>query len=162
MSVWEDEVAIRGLVELFLSAIDSKDFEKLRPHVSDDFEIVAFADPDGTGGNAHRGIDAPSAAVAGIAASCHAAANSVVVVDGDTASSDTFAVAFVEVGEAHYGRILIRGIRYRDEFVRLADGWRMKRRVHSALWQFDAAAMTPAMPTPTEQVWKDPSSPSRS
>jgi uncharacterized protein (TIGR02246 family) len=54
--------------------------------------------------------------------------------DDDTAAAVSHAIATVVKGQ----RVMVRGLRYDDEFS-LQDGeWRISRRVHMPLWQYDA------------------------
>jgi len=69
-----------------------------------------------------------------------------VVTDRDTASGDTFAIAYLLDGGIDKGRFMVRGLQYLDSFVRTADGWRIKTRRHITRWQFDALAVPPMRP----------------
>ena len=153
-----DELAIRRLVDRYFSAIDSRDADRLRECFSEDPVFVGLARPDGSGGHPHVGVNAVVAVLDGalaFAASCHVTGNVVVEVDGDTATADTFAVAFVVLpadgAAAGPGRVTVRGLRYRDALVRTARGWRIRRRTHCPLWQYDAAAAPLSLPGTTER-----------
>jgi hypothetical protein len=41
---------------------------------------------------------------------------------------------------------LVRGIRYIDDLVRTDGGWRIARREHRTLWQYDATRVEPHVP----------------
>jgi uncharacterized protein (TIGR02246 family) len=64
----------------------------------------------------------------------HQMSNILVTVNGDTATSKTFAVAFVPQDRT----ICVRGIRYDDRFVRRSGEWKIRERQHRALWQYVA------------------------
>jgi hypothetical protein len=76
-----------------------------------------------------------------------------IVVDGDTATADTQAVAFLAMAAGDGERILVQGLRYVDELVRTAAGWRIARRTgldvddrpHDEPWEFSVEA-TPVTP----------------
>lgn len=148
-----DEIEIRGLMDRYFAAVDGRDPELLRACFTEDAEFVALAGPDGNGGRPHRGIDAVVATLEGTrsyAASCHVTGNIVIEIDGDSAIADTFGVAFVvPSGLPEPGQVITRGLRYRDDLVRRADGWRILRRVHSPLWQSNAVSSPLGLPATT-------------
>lgn len=74
---------------------------------------------------------------------CHTLANQTVTVTGDTATAVSFVVAHL-IPET--GPILVRGLRYNDELVREGSGWRIARREHHTLWQYDAESVVPHLP----------------
>jgi hypothetical protein len=74
----------------------------------------------------------------------HVGANTHVVVTGDTANTVTHAVATLWKDD----RLVVRGLRYTDELVRVGAGWRIRRREYQPLWQFAAEPTTPRMPAP--------------
>jgi len=43
-------------------------------------------------------------------------------------------------------KIIVRGLRYRDQVVRLKEGWRISALEHGPLWQFEALATAPSIP----------------
>jgi hypothetical protein len=68
--------------------------------------------------------------------STHQMSNIIVSLDGDHAHAESSATAFL-VGPKHgQPMMVIRGLTYSDDFIRLADGWRISNRVHRAIWQF--------------------------
>jgi SnoaL-like protein len=77
---------------------------------------------------------------------CHTLANQTVTVTGDTAKATSFVVAHLipEVGP-----ILVRGLQYHDQLVRDGSGWRIARREHHTLWQYDAEPVVPHLPAET-------------
>ncbi|MEU9746617.1 nuclear transport factor 2 family protein [Streptomyces niveus] len=147
-----DETEIRRLIDVYFHAVDARDHERMRSIYTHDAEFTGLARPDGTGGHTHSGIDAVVALLDGtksFAASCHSGSNTVIDVDGDTATADTFAVAFVlPKGE---GSVRVRGLRYRDRLVRVeGGGWLIRGRVHCPLWQYDTPATALALPGAAE------------
>src|SRR5262245_20903255 len=75
-------------------------------------------------------------------ASTPVVSNLTIELDGDSARCGSTVLA-VHAG-LRGGRecVLVRGTRNDDDVVRTSDGWRIRRRVHSTLWQFEVA--TPA------------------
>jgi ketosteroid isomerase-like protein len=63
--------------------------------------------------------------------------NVVVEVSGDTAHCESMCLA-IHVGyRSGQGYILVRGTRNVDDLVRTPEGWRIRRRVHPAIWKFE-------------------------
>lgn len=79
----------------------------------------------------------------GFAHTCHSVASQTVTVTGDTATANSFVVAHLILEE---GPILVRGLRYRDRLVRDGSGWRIARREHHALWQYNSESVVPQVP----------------
>ncbi len=76
-------------------------------------------------------------------ASHHAAGSHLIRVDGDTASVETFATAHVV---ATNDLVRVRGLRYVDALVRVGGRWRIHRRTHIPIWQYDVQAVPPHLP----------------
>ncbi len=68
-------------------------------------------------------------------ATMHFIGNQLVEVQGDTASSETYAVAYHRLAEEGIAKLFTVGVRYLDELVRGGDGWRIRRRVVKREWQ---------------------------
>jgi hypothetical protein len=76
-------------------------------------------------------------------ATIHGLSNTIIVVTGESATADSFAVAHVIVnGQAH-----VRGLRYRDALTKTATGWRIETRSHEPLWQYDVQTVPPHVPS---------------
>jgi len=67
----------------------------------------------------------------------HVRASQEIVIDGDIAAADTFAIAYLVEPEAVGGTVHVRGLRYTDRLERGADGWEIVSRHHSTKWQYD-------------------------
>ncbi len=91
------------------------------------FEQALGTGPDGIGGP-----------------STHLMTNVTVDLDGDSARADTKAVAYLTNEDA--GTVVVRGLRYSDECVRDESGWRLRRRLHRAEWQYQVPAMEISTP----------------
>jgi ketosteroid isomerase-like protein len=57
-----------------------------------------------------------------------------ITLDGDRASSTSSGLACHAGTRDDEGLVTVRGVYYRDEFVRTADGWRISNRYHGAHW----------------------------
>lgn len=72
----------------------------------------------------------------------HAPSNQVVTVTGDAATADTLVTCHLVGAD---GRVQVRGLRYLNDLVRTADGWRISHRQHFVLWQYEARRVEPTM-----------------
>ena len=140
-----ERLAIRDVVERYFVGIDRRDRPLVLSCFTDDAiyefalegrvargraeleQIFGRADPERSGHTSH-GI-----------------CNTAISVSGAEATADTMALAHLVEGLAGPGRVMIRGLRYRDKLIRQADGWRIVHRIHHSLWQYDAEAVSPDM-----------------
>jgi len=67
----------------------------------------------------------------------HVRASQEIVIDGNVAAADTFAIAYLVEPEAAGGTVHVRGLRYADRLERGEDGWKIVSRHHSTKWQYD-------------------------
>jgi len=74
----------------------------------------------------------------------HVLGQSIITLDGDRAEAESNAVAYL-VMAGMPRRVLVRGLRYLDRFVRTPAGWRIADRRHNLDWMFEAPA-TVAVP----------------
>ncbi len=143
----QDELAIHRLLETYLFAVDTKDKTVFRTLFTDDATLTVMARPDGTAGIVKSGIEAVVANLDGAAAwgySTHVTANALIRVTGrHTATGDSHATAQLGYPATATApeTVVVRGIRYRDEYVKSAGAWRIRGRVFSPLWQYNAAAI---------------------
>jgi hypothetical protein len=74
--------------------------------------------------------------------------NVLIEVDGDTAHCESMCLA-VHVGlRDGEGRVMVRGTRNVDDLVRTPSGWRIRRRVHPAVWAFEVPGTPLLQPDP--------------
>ncbi|MFJ7270709.1 nuclear transport factor 2 family protein [Streptomyces sp. NPDC099050] len=148
----EDELAIHRLLETYLFAVDTKDKTVFRTLFTDDATLTVMAHPDGTAGIVKSGIEAVVANLDGAAAwgySTHVTANAHVRVTGRyTATGDSHATAQLVYPATATApeTVVVRGIRYRDEYVKSAGVWKIRKRVFSPLWQYNGTAVQIAYP----------------
>jgi hypothetical protein len=60
-------------------------------------------------------------------------------VDGASAHVDTMATAVLLDSRRDEPRLIVRGVGYDDWLVSGSDGWRVGRRAHRSLWQYESA-----------------------
>lgn len=143
----EDELALRRLLETYLFAVDTKDKTVFRTLFTDDATLTVMAHPDGTAGIVKSGIEAVVANLDGAAAwgySTHVTANAHIRVTGRyTATGDSHATAQLVYPATATApeTVVVRGIRYRDEYVKSAGVWKIRKRVFSPLWQYNGTAV---------------------
>ena len=135
-----DRDAILDLVARYAHTVDERDVEG----------IVACFTSDGrmdfeggqTSGAGHDGLRAAfttafaQPALARPAVSTHLMANTLVAIDGDTATAETHGVAYL--ASPATGTVRTRGLRYSDVLRRDGDGWRIAHRVHRSIWETEA------------------------
>lgn len=144
LSAFVDKARVREVLENYFHGLDARDEDRLAACFTDD----AIA-------THHYGSETEftlngSAAIARyfyelmskFTASSHSATSSVITVSGDTATADTFATVHVVSGD----RVRIRGIKYVDALTRVRGHWRISKRTHTQLWQYEAAAVKPFLP----------------
>lgn len=136
----DDRWGILDTVTRYFTAIDRRDFALLRDVFTPDVDAVY------EGVQVAGGIDALLAFVTGtseirlpvdvvdLQLSMHLIGNHVAVVEGDTARAESYALAHLVDRPADGPRLRTRGLRYQDELVRTADGWRIRRREHLCDW----------------------------
>ena len=127
--------AVQELLDRYFFAIDSCNPDLIGTCFADDARYTSDAgllDMEGR------------AAIAGrlgrggrFAHTAHVRASQEIVIDGDGAAADTFAIAYLVEPETDGGTVHVRGLRYTDRLQRGADGWKIVNRHHSTKWQFD-------------------------
>jgi hypothetical protein len=141
-----DETAIRALINRYFFGLDRRD----------PVALASIYTPDGVerGDGTRVEIDAHVAGllrVGRFSYSHHFIGSLSIDISGDAATGDTYAVAFLAVDAANDevgdGRMVVRGLQYLDNYVRLPDGWRIARRDGPIpLWQYEIASVPPALP----------------
>jgi hypothetical protein len=135
---WVDEQQVRDACMAYLAGVDRRDIQVYLRAFTADATVSLF---DGA-------MTVPVAQLVkdggldkgGFEHTSHTPASQVIAVDGDTATADTLVTAVLVSAD---GPVTVRGLRYRDDLVRTADGWRISLRRHSVLWQYDAERVAP-------------------
>ncbi|MET0370513.1 MAG: nuclear transport factor 2 family protein [Sphingobium sp.] len=135
-----DRAEIEALIKLYFTAVDRKRIDRWD-------EVFA---PDGRlwmGGQLVRGegisgmalpLDAIQVPGTPVGAT-HALHQSAIDLEGDTAKGETYAVSYLVLADPQ--RVLVRGLRYLDRFVRLPIGWRLQERWHNLDWMYECPAI---------------------
>jgi ketosteroid isomerase-like protein len=136
-------------ISRYLYALDAPDMDALTTCFTEDIEVIYHA------GAAQERRDRGRTQVVGRFAAnvrnystrTHALANFHVTVADGVARSVSHVVATVVRNQ----RVMVRGIRYSDELVEEDGGWRIRRREHRPLWQYEALRTRLEVPsTPVE------------
>lgn len=142
-----DLAAVREVVERYFAAVDGNDWDLLASCFTANSEVhlnhgtadeVVLRGPQAVVREYRRLLDERVPRM-------HAAAHVRIAMLGDSATGDTWALAHLGVPPPEAGRMLVRGLRYGDEFVREAGVWKLSRRRHHALWQYEVAIGPPAL-----------------
>jgi hypothetical protein len=144
MSRSEDLAAIRGVVENYFYALDSRRLDLLSASFAADATMTHHGRRVELGhGDQLAGT---FAAICELGPTSHLRTAQHIDLGGHTAHSHTLAQAVVcdKTGPVH-----VRGLSYHDDMVRTPDGWRIRHRVHEAIWQYDATGVPPHLAGPT-------------
>jgi len=139
-----DEQAIRALSERYFNALDRRDFDALRDCFTAETTAVYLG-----GEWRMQGRDAvleKLEAILSFESTIHAPTTMSVWFDGDRVTGEVFAIAYIAFKGDGVPRMMIRGLRYRDRYVQAEDGWRIAHREQDPLWQYEVAAVAPAIP----------------
>jgi hypothetical protein len=129
-----DREAITEVLIRYAHGLDQRDWTL----VESCFTVDAQAEYSGT--VLQPGVQAIVDYVSGVArldATMHFIGNVLIDLSGDTAHSECYAIANLVDG----GNVKVRGLRYSDDLVRWADSWKIRKRVHRAIWMYEAASL---------------------
>jgi hypothetical protein len=134
----KDRDDIRRVITAYFLAIDRHERERLGDVFAADGRIYV----DGTLRSGPGVTAQPSAAYDGfnpadIKASNHVMGQCDIHLDGDSARSETYAVAYLLLPGATGDRLLSRGLRYHDRLRREPRGWRIVERRHHRDWMVE-------------------------
>lgn len=126
-----DRTEIRELLLRYAHAVDRRDLELVASC------FTADATYDGTLG--HGGIADALAALrermGRYDSTMHLIGNHFIELDGDTASSETYTIAYHRFAGNDGPNVLSVAVRYLDQLVRTSAGWRIRARVVRPEWQ---------------------------
>jgi len=126
-----DRAAIHDVLLRYARGVDRKDLDL----------VAACFTPDAAyeGALAHGTIAEALArlrdSMARYDSTMHFIGNQLIEIDGETANSETYAVAYHRLAEAGVAKLFTVGVRYLDELARNSDGWRIRRRAVKMEWQ---------------------------
>jgi hypothetical protein len=135
------EVGITQLLGRYMACIDQLDWSGVAACFSDDSESLYNGEPNTLHGG-YAVADFIRRATAEYAGTVHDLAN--IWISDETDAVRARSRALIGMTHRISGVITIRAIQYEDEFIELADHrWRIRRRLHQPLWQFDTPGTTP-------------------
>jgi hypothetical protein len=131
--------SVRNVVLRYFHGLDNRDFEM----VADCFDENVTASYGGQGmpAGATALTDELRKRMDRLGETMHFAGNLLVSADGNSATADTYVIAFVsDAGAEGPARMRVRGLNYHDRLVLTAAGWKIAERVHTVRWSFEIAA----------------------
>lgn len=146
LRVMMDKAAIVDTINLYYHSIDAHNLKGLNSVFTEDAKIdfsdglVKYVGAKGM----IKGIQ-DILTGGGISSSNHFSTSTRVSVSGDTARTDSVSAVFLmsERSGGGTGTVIVRGLRYRDEWIRTTAGWRIRYRLHSRGWAYETLAVRP-------------------
>ena len=140
-----DYVAVRRRLEGYMSALDRLDRAELIASFTEDADIAYHNGQNLYVGGAQWFASAEKV-MSKFVSTNHTLSNSVIEVYGNTATADSRAVAWLLTSEEDGSVVFMRAVRYLDELVRTPDGWKISKRQHLPVIQFQVPATSIFMP----------------
>ncbi len=140
-----DYVEIRRCLEGYMSALDRLHHAELIASFTSDADITYHNGRDTYVGGS-QWLASAAGRMAKFASTNHTLSNSVIEVRGSTATADSRAVAWLLTTEEDGSIVYMRAVRYLDELVRTPDGWKISKRQHLPVIQFQVPATSIFMP----------------
>ncbi len=140
-----DYVRIRRRLDSYMSALDRLDHAELIASFTEDADITYHNGRDTYVGGSHW-LASAGPRMAKFVSTNHTLSNSVIEVHGDTATADSRAVAWLLTSEEDGNIVYMRAVRYLDELVHTSDGWKISKRQHLPVIQFEVPATSIFMP----------------
>lgn len=131
----EDQLAIEEVIGRYYYGVDRSDPALVRSCFAEEARYTSDA-----GTLDMEGADEISSRIGKggrFAHTSHIRSSQRIEVNGDSATADTFAVAWLVLKPEDGGIVMIRGLQYVDKLVRRPDGWKIVHRHHSTKWQID-------------------------
>ena len=144
-----DRAEIYDLLTSYFCAIDGRDRETVLALFTDDAHLAINGQHAATGRNAIEAFLGTGRAARGagvsptsIRMSHHIMGAPTIAVHGDTASTETYAVAHLILGDTEEdSTVVVRGLRYMDELRRTEHGWRIYDRLHTGDFGMELPAL---------------------
>lgn len=125
-----DRLAIGDLITAYATAIDARDWDRLKRLFTGD-AVLDYSAFDGPRAGVEEAVAWVADGLSGFPVSQHLCANREIEVDGDAATARCAVFNPLVDGE---GRVFLVGGSYADCFVRTPDGWRFAERVATPSW----------------------------
>jgi 3-phenylpropionate/cinnamic acid dioxygenase small subunit len=131
-----DRLEIQDLFVRYSHAVDTKDWDLYRTVFTED-AYIDYSEMGGSKGDLEETVAFLASAMPMFASTQHLVANTVLTLDGDTASTRTicFNPMVMEMDGAE--RVFFCGLWYRDELVRTPDGWKIKHRYEERSYTYN-------------------------
>lgn len=130
--------AIISVLARYGRALDDRNFEAAGACFTEDVQAT-FSGVVLAPGRA--AIVAHVSGLANLAASTHLFGLPVIELSGDGRSARVETTAVAYLAGADGGPVRTRGLRYRDEFVRVGDDWLIRERIHRVDWMSESASL---------------------
>lgn len=130
---------VRELLEKYLYALDFEDYNALEECFTDDAELTYDVKPYKFVGGRDLAVWVKTAHEAHQAHSAHVMGSMSLNFAGERVVARSFVVANLATPMDSGFAVKVRGIRYDDELVSGQSGWRICRRVHAPLWQYECS-----------------------
>lgn len=144
-----DEWEVTRTIDAYFAALDRRDFARVESCFGVDATATYDAMP-GKPGVKLVGADVIAnwlRVVESFSATSHARSSMRILVEGDDATADVLATAHLVKGDVDRGRVLVRGVRYKDRLRRQSAGrWVIVERRHEPLWQYELETQPRALP----------------
>jgi hypothetical protein len=155
-----DRLAITNVLLRYTHAVDSRDMQVIASCFTNEVELdVGVALEDGS--TAELGVDAVLGTIRRLSRygrTLHFIGQPMIRLDGDHAEVETSALVFLAGSETNpSGRVVIRGVRYIDHFIRQKGFWVISRRRHRAEWAGVFAAIGTEFPPNATPPWPEAS-----
>jgi hypothetical protein len=134
----KDRDEIREVIRRSLMDMDRQDLDDTRIHVPDECftkdgrVLIGGMQIRGPGATPRQADEFPRVAYT------HFAGPTEITLDGDTARTETYAIAWVIEDREDKRILLVRSIRYLDRLVKQDGRWLVDERRHNLDWQFEA------------------------
>lgn len=140
------KMRIREIIELYFSGINEKHRDSIVRCFADETQIQMYSDTDSeaTHTNGAAFADHLLRSVSKLDLATHTVSNSRIDLAGSTANTVTHVTSTHVRGD----KTSTRGIRYVDEFVLNDVGWKIRKRQHWVLWQYDSPLTEVTRPAP--------------
>lgn len=140
-----DRIEIRALMDRYAMAVDARDWHRYRGVFTAD-ATIDYTDSGGPAGQLEEITAWLAGALQVFAGLQHNMTSHVAEVDGDTARSCTYFLAFHTTADGSGEQVLAMGGFYRDRLARTPDGWRIAERVELGTWMQGPYTEGVAMP----------------
>jgi ketosteroid isomerase-like protein len=149
---------LRALNERYFHALDQRDLSAVGECFTDDaVSIYLGGDWEFTGRDA---LVERLAVIKTFDSSIHVPTTMSFSVAGHVATGTVYAIAHLALADREATRIVVRGLRYVDEYSHDQQVWRISRRRQDPMWQYEVPAVNPEVPgqrAHTEQARSNPS-----